>query len=223
MVRVLRKPGEARRKPGAARRAEIADAALRLAGERGLTALTAGSLAGAVGVTSGALFRHFPSCDAILTESVRRAVERVDTTFPPPGGAPVDRLLALVRARVALLRRDPGVAWLLRSDEALLALPSPAVEALRDLVGRSRAFLRESVEAGQADGSIRRDVAAAALLPVVTGTLHALAGPPGVHRLAAPARPHDLEPALAALRTLLSPAAPRGPRPARSPGKRGAP
>jgi AcrR family transcriptional regulator len=211
------------RKPTGERRAEIADAALRLAGERGLTVLTAQALADAVGLTAGAIFRHFPSCDAILIEAVRRAAERVDATFPPAKAAPVERLFGLLRARVTLLRRDPGVAWLLRSDEAVLALPVPAVDQLRDLVARSRAYLRDALADAQADGTVRRDLPAEALVPVVTGTLHALAGPPGVHRLAVPARPDDLEPALATLRTLLAPAAPARPRSGARAGEPSAP
>jgi hypothetical protein len=136
----------------------------------------------------------------------------VDTTFPEATGAPLARLKALARARVALLRRDAGVAWLLRSDEALLALPGEAIDKLRDLVDRSRRFLRETLAAGQADGTIRSDVPVAALLPIVTGTIHALAGSPGVHRLAAPNASLDVESALAALCNLLAPPGAEAPK-----------
>ena len=41
-----------------------------------------------VGVTSGALFRHFPSRTAMLDEAAKRAVALLEATFPPAELAP---------------------------------------------------------------------------------------------------------------------------------------
>ena len=56
------------RKPSAERRVEIAQAVLRIIGEQGITSFTTTALAKEIGVTSGALFRHFASRDEILQE-----------------------------------------------------------------------------------------------------------------------------------------------------------
>ncbi|MHC5022259.1 MAG: hypothetical protein ACYTGX_19630 [Planctomycetota bacterium] len=136
---------------------------------------------------------------------MRRAVVRINDTFPEADGPPLDRMLDLARNRVRLLRRNPGDTWLLRSGEALLALPDDAVAELRDLVQRSRRYLLRAMTAGQLDGSIRDDVAPNLLLPVVTGTIHTLAGPPGAASLDRGPRLPAVEPALEALRTLLAP------------------
>ena len=62
------------RKPSAERRVEIGEASLRIVGGRGVTALTTANLAREVGVTTGALFRHFDTLEDILREAVRQGL-----------------------------------------------------------------------------------------------------------------------------------------------------
>ena len=85
------------RKTGAERREEIACAALRIIGEEGLTALSTAKLAGAVSLTTGALFRHFDSLAEIYEEMVRCALQRVGETFPPGDLPPLERIASTVR------------------------------------------------------------------------------------------------------------------------------
>lgn len=193
------------RKPAATRREEIVGAVLRLIGERGITSLRASTLAAEVGLTSGALFRHFDSMDDILRAAVEHAVRRLGETFPPPDLPPRERLEGLARARVRLFRDEPGPAWMLRSEQAYLALPSDAVGRLREVVGRSRHALRQALEEGAGDGSIRADIPAADLLVPVMGTIHALSGAGGVHGDSTADLGEDAERALAALMRMLDP------------------
>ena len=193
------------RRPGHERRPQIAEAALRLIGERGLPALTSAAIAAEVGLTSGALFRHFPSVDTILEEAVANATTKLAATFPPVSLPPRERLFALLRSRVELLGSDPGLAWLLRSDQAYLALPRGAVARLRALVQRSRAFLLDSLREGSAAGTVRADIEPEVLLVLVTGAVHVLVGAQGVHRSAAPPNAERAGRVLRALETLLSP------------------
>src|SRR5512139_3123316 len=199
------------RRPTLERRAEIAAAALRIIGERGLPSLTAASLAAEIGVTSGALFRHFASRDAILAESVRYAVARIEDTFPDPDLPPLERITRLAHHRVRVLASDPGLAWLLRSDQAYLTMPDDAVARLRALVARTRRYLLDAVEEGAKAGSIRRDVEPAALVLVVMGTIHAVIGLGALHtRATSPGRP-DPGRVLAGLERLLAPPAATAP------------
>lgn len=172
----------ASRKPTEVRQREIAEAVLRIIGEQGATALTAARIADAVGVTSGALFRHFDSLEAILHAAVEVGVEAVEETFPDPALPPIERLRHLAVARIALFSRRPGIAWLLLSDQVYLTVPTAAVDRLRSLVRRSRAFLLEAIRDGVADGSLRGDIAPETLLLIFTGTVHAAVGAAGVHR-----------------------------------------
>lgn len=196
------------RLPTSVRREEIAGAVLRILGERGSAALTAAAVAGQVGLTSGALFRHFPTVEAMVDAAVDRAVATLEATFPASTLPPLERLGALAARRVEALRSDRGLAWLLRSDEAHVFLSPHAMARLLGLVARSRAFLEAALDEGRADGSIRADVPAPALLAIVTGTIHGLSGPSGVHRLHRPTAPRarDLvDTTLRALSRLLSP------------------
>ena len=69
-----------------AKRTEIADAALRIIGERGITALTMASLAEELGVSPGAPFRHFSSRNEILEEVAHRVVELMRKDKKSKGG-----------------------------------------------------------------------------------------------------------------------------------------
>jgi AcrR family transcriptional regulator len=205
------------RKPAAVRREEIARAVLRIIGERGLTSVTTANLAAEVGLTTGALFRHFASQDEILREATRHAVSRIEATFPDEALPPLERLLALARNRISVLGADPGLAWFLRSDQAALALPADAARLLFDLAGRSKAFLLAALREAAAEGRIRDDISPGILLVPVLGTIHTLIGMSGV-RGRSEASASNSEQILAALLRLLSPQDP--PPPAKSPGTR---
>jgi AcrR family transcriptional regulator len=201
------------RKPAAERRLQIGEAALRIAGREGVTALTTANLAQEVGLTTGALFRHFPTLDDVLREAVRQGLERMEATFPDPSLPALERIAALARNRVAILSRDPGLAWLVRSEQALMALPSDAVDSLQEFVSRSRRFLLEAIQEGARRGSIRKDIEPEALLVSVAGTIHALVGMPGAHRLARGSRMVEPERVLSGLMRMLAPAGRKtGPR-----------
>lgn len=193
------------RKPTAERRREIALAVLKVIGERGLTSLTTKTLSQEVGVTTGALFRHFASFDEILRETVRRAIHEVDATFPEASLPPLERLMGLARNRVELLTSAPGLSWLLRSEQAYLTLPADAVASLQSVVKRSRRYLLHAIRGGQAQGSIRDDIQSENLLVPIMGTIHALAGMPGVHRLSRKSNTKKRDAALSALERMIVP------------------
>lgn len=168
------------RKTGTERREEIALAALRIIGQQGLAGLTTAALAKEVALTSGALFRHFASREAILDEAVLLAVTRAEATFPDSALPALERLRGLAHARIKLLSQEPGIAWLLRSEQARSTLPPTAVKRLRRLVRRSRAYIRAALNEASAAGQVRSDVSPDVQLLVFTATVHALIGQPGV-------------------------------------------
>jgi AcrR family transcriptional regulator len=193
------------RKPAGERRQEIGEAALRIVGRQGVTALTTANLAREVDLTTGALFRHFATLDDVLREAVRQGLEKMESTFPDRSLAPLDRISALARNRVETLSWDPGLAWLVRSEQALLMLPGDAVDSLQEFVSRSRRFLLLAIQEGARQGSIRRDIEPEALLVSVAGTIHALVGMPGIHRLAKSSRKVGPESVLQGLMRMLAP------------------
>jgi TetR/AcrR family tetracycline transcriptional repressor len=89
------------------RKANVVDGALALLDIEGLDGLTMRKLGAALGVRAGALYRHFPSKEALLDAMAERMVEGVADALPP---APWDELLAALahRFRNALLARRDG-------------------------------------------------------------------------------------------------------------------
>jgi AcrR family transcriptional regulator len=192
------------RRPATERRLQIAAALLRIVGERGLPAVSTAALAAEVGLSSGALFRHFPTLEAIWPEAVRLTVDELEATFPDPKLPPLERLLALMRNRVDLLSHQLGMAWLLRSEQAELVLPPEALSLLAGLIARSRSFLLTALQEGRADGSIRADVPLETLLVTVKGTIQMLVGGPSLHAHALRQRP-DVDLVLGGVARLFGP------------------
>lgn len=163
---------------------EIADAALKIIGERGIAALTTASLALELGVSSGAPFRHFESRDEILVAAVQRVADMVANTYPKDALLPLERLQALFLARVHTVGQRVGVARFIFSEQFALALPPAAAERMLDLVRGTRAFVLQALEEGIERGEIRKDLPPKALLPIVLGSLQHLvflnALPPGL-------------------------------------------
>ena len=80
------------RKPTTIRRAQIVDAALRIIASHGSRKFTAQLLGKEVGVTAGAIFRHFQTMNDIV-EAVIESIETIIfEDFPPKEADPVKRL-----------------------------------------------------------------------------------------------------------------------------------
>ena len=139
-----------RRKPTEVRRAEIADAALRVMAVQGGRRFTARALANEVGVTDGALFRHFPDMDAIVDAVVERMEAMLFAADPPAGADPIERLGVFFRSRVAALVAHPHVARLLFSDDLARLCGADRAQRMKDFKRRTRNFIESClVEAGE--------------------------------------------------------------------------
>jgi AcrR family transcriptional regulator len=183
------------------RRGEIADAALRIIATRGIAALTVAALAGELGLTGGALYRHFSSTEEILVAVAARAVELVDGTVPDADLPPLEWLERFVESRAKTVGGHPGLARLLVSDQLAMALPAAALEHVQGAVRRTFAAIERAIRRGQELGDVRDDVEARDLVPIVAGTVQLLAlARAGSHqsRVLAPTK------AWATLRTLLA-------------------
>lgn len=159
------------RKSTEVRRAEIADAALHIVATRGIAALSTQALADAVGLTTGALFKHFASREAILIGLAERVVELLAATYPDSTLPPLERLTRLAAARLSLVADSAGVLTLVMSEQLALALPKDAACLLRDAVGDTRRFAARAILDGQSDGSIRADVPADGLALLFLGAV----------------------------------------------------
>lgn len=158
------------------RQTELADAALLIIATRGITALTTRALAEQVGLTSGAIFKHFASLDALLEAVVARVEAVLDSTFPADETAsPLERLEHFIEARTTAVGERVGILRLLLSEQFQLALPKQGAERLARCVQKTRAFVVSTLRDAQAAGEVRADVSAEALGPIVMGTIQMLA------------------------------------------------
>ena len=169
------------------RQLELTDAALHIIATKGIAALSTRSLAAQVGLSTGAIFRHFASLEALLDES----------TYPPSTLPPVERLERFIEARSTAVGNQLGILRLVLSEQFLLALPKSGSTRLAACVQKTRAFVLECVREGQAAGDLRADLPAETLAPIVMGTVQMLALSPSK------ARQRDVE-ARAVLGSLLA-------------------
>lgn len=94
------------------RRREIVAAVLSLARERGPDSITAQAIADRIGVTQGALFRHFPDKEAIwlaVFAWVRESLGAVIDAAVAKADTPVAQLKQAFLAHVAFVAANPGV------------------------------------------------------------------------------------------------------------------
>jgi len=163
------------RRSSEARQVELTDAALHIIATRGITALGTRSLAEQVGLSSGAIFRHFASLDALLDAVVARVEAVLESTYPPKDLPAPERLQRFVEARSAAVGAQVGILRLVLSEQFLLALPESGSERLSACVQRTRDFVRDCLREGQEAGQFRADVDVYALAVIVMGTIQMLA------------------------------------------------
>ena len=104
-------------------REQVLDATLRLAEERGLEGVSMRSVAGRLGVTPMALYRHVGDKQGLLDGLVERLLDELP--LPEPGGPWEQRLLGLAGGLRSIARRHPD-AFLM-----LLRRPAATPAALR--------------------------------------------------------------------------------------------
>lgn len=163
------------RRSSTKRRAELTDAALHIIATRGVVALSTRSLAERVGLTGGAIFRHFASLDDLLDAVVTRVEEVLDATYPLATLPPLERLERFIEARSATVGGQVGILRLVVSEQFLFALPKSGSKRLMACVEKTRAFVTTCLVEAQAAGQVRADLAPESLAPVVMGTIQMLA------------------------------------------------
>lgn len=158
----------ATRLPTEARQAEIVAAALRLAQDSSPASITTTDLAGAVGVSQGALFKHFSSKEAIwlavmawVTEHLLRSLHEA----AQQASSPIEALRSVFDAHVRFVETHPGVPRVI-FHELQQPEDSPLKQQVRSLMQGYRqlllGLLGASVQRG--DAALDLDVSAAATL-----------------------------------------------------------
>lgn len=164
------------RLPTEARRAEIVAAVLHLAATQSPAHITTGDIAGELGFTQGAVFRHFPSKDAIwlavlawVDAELIAALERAEQE----GRTPVDGLERVFMAHIRFVMAWPGVPRILFHD---LQRPddTPLKQRVRQLLGRYRQILARLFDAAARQGQVGGGLDTHAAATLFIGTIQGL-------------------------------------------------
>ncbi|HQW37470.1 MAG TPA: TetR/AcrR family transcriptional regulator [Usitatibacteraceae bacterium] len=162
--------------PADERRAVTVDAVVQLAAERNPSDITTTAIAKHMGVTQGALFKHFPTKDSILqavmewvAERLMARVEAAARSAPSPLAA----IEAMFLAHVEFVAEHPGVPRMLFGELQRAELTAPKRMA-QALVRRYAERLRTLVEDGKACGEIHATVDGDAAATLLVGMIQGL-------------------------------------------------
>lgn len=162
--------------PADERRAVIVEAVVELAAEQNPNDITTAAIATQMGLTQGALFRHFPNKDAILeavmawvAESLLARVDRAAHGSP----SPIAALEAVFMAHMDFVSEHPGVPRMLfgqlqRSGKAL------SKQMVKTLLHRYGERLRALFDAGKAQGELDVELDVDSAIVLFIGTIQGL-------------------------------------------------
>lgn len=168
--------GHPKHLPADERRAATVNAVVNLAAEQNPSDITTSAIAQRMGLTQGALFRHFPTKDAILQAVMswvaERLLARVDKAAAD-AASPLAALEAVFMTHIDFVSEHPGVPRMLFGE---LQRPgeTPPKQMVQTLLNHYGERLRDLLQAGQAQGELDAalDVDAAAVLFI--GTIQGL-------------------------------------------------
>lgn len=139
------------------RQEEILDRTLELARERGIGGLTTRKIAEGVGFTEGALFRHFPTKQALLLALMDRLedvmIEPIAAIATDDTLAAAERLEHMIRHHTKVVRQFNSLPIILLA-EASVSGDEALVGRMRTIFKRYLSLLEEVVREGQSRGEI---------------------------------------------------------------------
>lgn len=169
-------PRSARNLPADERRAVTVEAVIALAGKQNPSDITTAAIAQQMGLTQGALFRHFPNKDAILLAVMEwvaeRLLGRVDKAIEA-APSPLAALEAAFMAHIDFIVKHPGVPRIL-FGELQREEVSPAKLVVRRLIRDYSSRLKRLVEDGKARGELATELDADAATTLFIGSIQGL-------------------------------------------------
>ncbi len=154
--------------PADERRAATVEAVVQLAAQHNPSEITTTWIARHMGVTQGALFKHFPTKEAILEAVMSWVVERLLARIDQAAqgcATPLAALEAMFLAHIDFVAEHPGVPRMLFGELQRQGETLPK-KMVRALIRQYRERLLHQLEQGQATGAFdaRLDLDAAAVL-----------------------------------------------------------
>ncbi len=162
--------------PAEERRSITVAAVVELAAEQNPGEITTTAIAQRMNLTQGALFKHFPSKDALWRSVMEWVAEnllaRIDDAAQA-GGSPLASLEAMYFAHIDFVAKFPGVPRIL-FGELQRAEDTEAKRIVRKLIAQYSARLQSVIEQGKAQGELAAAVDPAAAATLFIGSIQGL-------------------------------------------------
>jgi len=162
--------------PADERRAVTVEAVIELAGSHNPSDITTAAIAKHMNLTQGALFRHFPSKEAIWEAVMEwvsgRLLARLDRAAQGVA-SPLDALQAMFMAHVEFVAEHPGVPRML-FGELQRSESTPAKRMAQTLIQRYAERIGSRIEQGKATGEIDPQIYTHAAAILFIGTIQGL-------------------------------------------------
>ncbi|MBE2242502.1 MAG: TetR/AcrR family transcriptional regulator [Burkholderiaceae bacterium] len=159
------------------RQADIVAAALLLARDSSPALITTSDIAAAIGVTQGAVFKHFPTKDAIWLACMAwiraRLTSSLEAAATAAADAPFAALAAVFEAHVGFIVAHPGVPRLI-FHELQGSADAATKREVQGLLRAYRKLLRRLLDAEVARGTIDPDADLDAAATLFVGIVQGL-------------------------------------------------
>ncbi len=164
------------RRSSESRQMEIIETVLKLAAEHSPGLITTQEIADVMGVTQGAIFRHFPNKEAIWLATISGVEVKLLATLETAAhgaSSPLDALQRVFFRHVDFVLATPGVPRLI-FNELQQAADSPVKKAVRRILERYRQLIGGHLAAAVAVGEIPAGLNIAAAATLFIGTIQGL-------------------------------------------------
>ena len=166
----------ARHLPAEERRSVTVETVLALAAEQNPSEITTAAISARMNLTQGALFRHFPTKEALWTAVMEwvaeRLMQRIERAVADAPG-PLDALRRMFIAHAGFVVEHPGVPRMM-FGELQRAEESAPKRMAQTLIRRYGERVRALLAAGQAAGEVAADIDLDAATTLFIGTIQGL-------------------------------------------------
>jgi AcrR family transcriptional regulator len=158
------------------RKEDILDRTLEIASSTGLAELTMKKIAARVGFSEAAIYRHFPTKQALLLALMARLetrlVRRIEAIAAEDGPAPAERIARILDHHLSLVLEKNSLPILLLAEASASGDPV-LLRRMRGImqryVGILRSLVQEGMDRGELPGGVRPETVAMLLLGVPAG------------------------------------------------------
>lgn len=169
-------PEISRNLPANERRAVTVEAVIELAAEQNPSEITTAAIAKHMQLTQGALFRHFPSKEALWQAVMDWVAEKLFGRLDKAAqtsASPLEALEAMFMTHIHFVADHPGGLRIL-FGELQRAVDTPAKQTARKLLSQYGERLRSIIEQGKSRGELTTDVDTTAAVTLFIGMIQGL-------------------------------------------------